>query len=99
MSDVLEDATPPLLEWVVPRPGGDGSVELQAYAGHAVVIVGPNGSGKSALSHWLSANRGGSGTPVTRVLAHRRVWRLFTIHGVGEGGSRRFPGVIGRHSW
>ncbi|GGO68384.1 AAA family ATPase [Nocardioides deserti] len=74
MTEVPDDATKPLLEWVVPSPGGDSSVELRAYAGRSVVVVGPNGSGKSALSHWLSVNRGDSDTPVTRVLAHRRVW-------------------------
>lgn len=74
MSEAAGGNTPPLLDWAVPSPGDADSVKLEAYAGHAVVIVGPNGSGKSALSHWLSVNRGGSSTPVTRVLAHRRVW-------------------------
>lgn len=74
MIEAAEDDTPPLLKWAVPSSGDADSVVLEAYAGHAVVIVGPNGSGKSALSHWLSVNRGGSATPVTRVLAHRRVW-------------------------
>jgi energy-coupling factor transporter ATP-binding protein EcfA2 len=74
MIEAAEDDTAPLLKWAVPSPGDADPVVLDAHAGHAVVIVGPNGSGKSALSHWLSVNRGSSATPVTRVLAHRRVW-------------------------
>lgn len=74
MTGMPWEAIEPLLHWTVPNLGGDGSVELRAYAGQAVVVIGPNGAGKSALSHWLSTNRGGSETPVTRVLAHRRIW-------------------------
>lgn len=64
----------PLLRWNVPGLNGGSPTTLEAYAGSALVIVGPNGVGKSALSHWLSTNRGDFKAPMTRVLAHRRLW-------------------------
>lgn len=64
----------PLLRWSVPGLNRSTPTELAVGPGAALVIVGPNGAGKSALSHWLSTNRGGSSTPVTRILAHRRLW-------------------------
>lgn len=74
MLEAVKGEVAPLLVWSLPKLDGDGTVQLSARAGSALVVVGPNGSGKSALSHWLSANRAGSETPVTRVLAHRRLW-------------------------
>lgn len=45
---------------------------LLAQPGTVTAVVGANGSGKSALGAWLQTNT--PGTPVGRLLAHRRLW-------------------------
>jgi hypothetical protein len=62
------------MRWDVPGVSGSDSVDLSVDAGRALVLVGPNGSGKSALSYWMSVNKGSFAAPITRVIAHRRIW-------------------------
>lgn len=64
----------PLTGWNVPGVGEADPAPLSIRAGQALVLVGANGSGKSALSYWMSVRTKASGVPVTRVIAHRRVW-------------------------
>ena len=74
MTEEPQQPVEPLMRWNVPGLGGTEPVELQARVGQALVLVGANGAGKSALSYWMSVNRTSFDSPITRVIAHRRIW-------------------------
>ena len=57
--------------WEIPTPSG--SRPLLLCPGDVAVVVGANGAGKSALSYWM-ATHVPAGTPVVRLLAHRKLW-------------------------
>jgi ABC-type molybdenum transport system ATPase subunit/photorepair protein PhrA len=73
MTSTLEPVAP-VLTWSVPGLDSGQTVDLAAWPGRAVVLVGANGAGKSALAYWMSVNPANTAMPVTRVVAHRRIW-------------------------
>lgn len=74
MTEGPQQPVEPLMRWNVPGLGGTESVDLSVCVGEALVLVGANGSGKSALSYWMSVTRTSFLAPITRVIAHRRIW-------------------------
>ncbi|ROS53895.1 AAA family ATPase [Frigoribacterium sp. PhB118] len=60
-----------LTSWQVPNTQG-AYTKVDALAGEHTIIVGANGAGKSSLGAWLDQQV--SGVPVTRIIAHRKIW-------------------------